>query len=393
MPRRSKAKTAASKSVTTPSRRVSSANASPVFFDLRGAGGSLGSSSSPSVNPPASSPTIDASHSRGPPRSLVAAEDEAATNRLIIDLMDSRLRENALAHLARRAWGFQELAVRLWFSFGTIAILLQEVLSVYPLLSPPSLTPIQSDRLCNVLTLLQCVASHQETRSLFAQAYLPFYLVVLLNQIGELRCFERIRILTLGIIAALVQVPDPRVISLLLEAELIRPCLCAMQRGSEFSRTVATLILKRILLDDNGLQHVCRRPDLFLSVWQALRSVVASLSQLPSTPLLRDVITCYLCLFKNERSLALRQSLPRSLIDGTFRYCCNDDHTRLLLQQLLDQTRICLIAQKDHHKIQHGISTISTSTVLQRLLTLISSRVQWQTLLGMSFSHQKGISF
>ncbi|XP_051134871.1 uncharacterized protein LOC127254047 isoform X1 [Andrographis paniculata] len=361
MPRRSKAKTAASKSVAAPSRSVSSGNASPFFFDLRGADGSLGSSPSPSVNPPASSPTIDASHSRGPPRSLVAAEDETTTNRLIIDLMDSRLRENALAHLARRARGFQDFAVRLWFSFGTIAILLQEVLSVYPFLSPPSLTPIQSDRLCNVLTLIQCVASHQETRSLFVQAYLPFYLVLLLNQIGELRCFERIRILTLGIIAALVQ--------------------------------VATLILKRILLDDNGLQHVCRRPDLLLSVWQALGTVVASLSQLPSTPLLRDVITCYLCLFKNERSLALRQSLPRSLIDGTFRYCCNDYRTRLLLQELLDQTRLSPIAQKDHYKIQHGISTISTSTVLQRLLTLIGSRVQCQTLLGMSFSHQKGISF
>ncbi|XP_051134880.1 uncharacterized protein LOC127254047 isoform X2 [Andrographis paniculata] len=205
MPRRSKAKTAASKSVAAPSRSVSSGNASPFFFDLRGADGSLGSSPSPSVNPPASSPTIDASHSRGPPRSLVAAEDETTTNRLIIDLMDSRLRENALAHLARRARGFQDFAVRLWFSFGTIAILLQEVLSVYPFLSPPSLTPIQSDRLCNVLTLIQCVASHQETRSLFVQAYLPFYLVLLLNQIGELRCFERIRILTLGIIAALVQ--------------------------------------------------------------------------------------------------------------------------------------------------------------------------------------------
>ncbi|XP_051125756.1 uncharacterized protein LOC127247783 [Andrographis paniculata] len=393
MPRRSKARTAAFKSVVGPSRRVSSRNASPGFFGLRGADGSLGSSSSPSVNPRISSPTIDASHSRGPPRSLVAAEDETTTNRLIIDLADSRLRENALAHLARRARGFQDLAIRLWFSFGTIAILLQEVLSVYPFLSQPSLTPIQSDRLCNVLTLLQCVASHQETRSLFAQACLPFYLVVLLNQIGELRCFERIRILTLGIIAALVQVPDPRVISLLLEAELIRPCLCAMQRGSEFSRTVATLIVKRLLLDDNGLQHVCQRPDLLLSVWQALGSVVASLSQLPSTPLLRDVIACYLCLFKNERSLGLRQSLPRSLIDGTLGYCCNDGHTRLLLQQLLDQTRLSPIAQKDPHKIQHGISTISTSIVLQRLLILIGSRIQCQTSLGMSFSHQKGISF
>jgi Cell differentiation family, Rcd1-like len=39
--------------------------------------------------------------------------------------------------------------------------------SIYPLLSPPSLTAHASNRVCNALALLQCVASHQETRSLF----------------------------------------------------------------------------------------------------------------------------------------------------------------------------------------------------------------------------------
>lgn len=45
--------------------------------------------------------------------------------------------------------------------------LLQEIVSVYPLLAPPNLTAHVSNRVCNALALLQCVASHSETRQLF----------------------------------------------------------------------------------------------------------------------------------------------------------------------------------------------------------------------------------
>lgn len=45
--------------------------------------------------------------------------------------------------------------------------LLQEIVSVYPLLSPPNLTAHASNRVCNALALLQCVASHPDTRQLF----------------------------------------------------------------------------------------------------------------------------------------------------------------------------------------------------------------------------------
>ncbi len=48
-----------------------------------------------------------------------------------------------------------------------MASLLQEIISVYPLLNPSQLTAAASNRVCNALALLQCVASHIETRGLF----------------------------------------------------------------------------------------------------------------------------------------------------------------------------------------------------------------------------------
>lgn len=50
---------------------------------------------------------------------------------------------------------------------GVMTSLLQEIISVYPLLNPSQLTAAASNRVCNALALLQCVASHQETRGLF----------------------------------------------------------------------------------------------------------------------------------------------------------------------------------------------------------------------------------
>ena len=48
-----------------------------------------------------------------------------------------------------------------------MAVLTNEILTVYPLLNPSQLTAAASNRVCNALALLQCVASHNETRQLF----------------------------------------------------------------------------------------------------------------------------------------------------------------------------------------------------------------------------------
>lgn len=67
-----------------------------------------------------------------------------------------------------------DLPLWLWYSFGSMASLLQEVISIYPAIMPPTLTAGQSNRVCNALALMQCVASHKETRSPFLQGIFKF---------------------------------------------------------------------------------------------------------------------------------------------------------------------------------------------------------------------------
>ena len=174
-------------------------------------------------------------------------------------LIDPETRENALLDLSKKRDMFADLAPILWHSYGVIPALLQEIVSIYPLLSPPSLTAHASNRVCNALALLQCVASHPDTRALFLNgappqrpgalvavaggnggrlalsrrencaaltrpclspaltrrgpparaAHIPLFLYPFLNTVSKTRPFEYLRLTSLGVIGALVKVRRP----------------------------------------------------------------------------------------------------------------------------------------------------------------------------------------
>lgn len=112
--------------------------------------------------------------------------------------------------------------------------------------------------------------------------------------------------------------------------------------GSELSRTVATFIVQKILLDDLGLSYMCATYERFYAVSTVLSNMVAQLVEQPSQRLLKHIIRCYLRLSDNPRSReALRQCLPEPFRDGTFdSYLLKDDRdvtTRRWLSQLVNR--------------------------------------------------------
>lgn len=247
-------------------------------------------------------------------------------------------RENALIELSRQREAVQDLAPYLWHSFGSIAALLQEVISVYPAINPPTLTAHQSNRVCNSLALLQCVASHPETRSLFLQAHIPIFLYPFLHTtLSKTRPFEYLRLTSLGVIGALVKTDEQDVITFLLSTEIIPLCLKIMEQGSELSKTVATFILQKILTDDTGLGYICQTYERFSHVAKVLGLMVLNLAKEPSSRLLKHVVRCYLRLSDNPRAKeALKACLPDQLKDNTFMDCLKDDaSTKKWLAQLI----------------------------------------------------------
>lgn len=218
---------------------------------------------------------------------------------------------------------------------------IQEIVSVYPLLSPspttaaagaassspssadhrpPQLTDDNSHRVCNTLSLLQVVASHPDTRTPFINgivswhennnipmimmvvvtlyshalpactAHIPLFLYPFLNTTAKTRAFEYLRLTSLGVIGALVKSDDVEVIRFLLSTEIIPLCLRIMESGGELSKTVATFVIQKILMFDLGLGYICQTPDRFFAVSNVLGSMVA---EDVSARLLKHIIRCF----------------------------------------------------------------------------------------------------
>ncbi|KAI9189924.1 RNA-binding protein, CCR4-NOT complex subunit Rcd1 [Blastocladiella emersonii ATCC 22665] len=267
--------------------------------------------------------------------------DESQIYALVVEMLDPKLREQALLELSKKREQYDDLAPILWHSFGVMAILIQEIIGVYPLLSPATLSSNASNRVCNALALLQCIASHPETRALFLNAHFPLFLYPFLNTTSKARPFEYLRLTSLGVIGALVKNDSTDVITFLLTTEIIPLCLRIMETGSELSKIVAIFIVQKILLDDIGLSYICQTYERFYAVGTVLGAMVAQLVETQSVRLLKHVVRCYLRLSDNPRAReALRQCLPEPLRDATFSSVLKDDLTsrRCLAQLLINLT-------------------------------------------------------
>lgn len=271
--------------------------------------------------------------------SASANQDMESIYKWVAALSNVETRENALLELCKKRESLLDIAPIVWHSYGTVAALLQEVCSIYPYINPPNLSAHQSNRVCNALALLQILASHPETRSEFLKANLPLYLYTFLSTNNRSRPFEYLRLTSLGVIGALVKTDEPEVIAFLLGSEIIPLCLGIMESGTELSKTVATFIMQKLLLDDVGLAYICQTYERFVHVATILDKMVIHLTKEPSLRLLKHVIRCYLRLSDDSRARdALRTCLPQQLSDGTFNYLLeNDMATKRWLAQLLRQ--------------------------------------------------------
>jgi len=122
---------------------------------------------------------------QAPSGAVPVGSDKDRIYQLVLELTNTETRESALLELSKKREAVPELAPILWHSFGTIACLLQEIIAIYPLLSPPKLKAHASNRVCNALALLQCVASHPDTRTLFLNGSLSPLLQLLLGRLAN----------------------------------------------------------------------------------------------------------------------------------------------------------------------------------------------------------------
>lgn len=244
----------------------------------------------------------------------------------ISEIPNKEARAVAIFQLCRNRDSIPALGPMLWFSFGTVAVLMQEITDAYPAVNPPTMGNVQSNRVCNAINLLNCIAQHSETRSPFLTARIPMFLYPFLHTTSQQKEFQYLRLSSLGVIGSLVKSDEPEVVTFLLSTEIIPLLLRIMEEGSILSKIVATFIMEKILLNETGLSYICHTYDRFSHVAMILGKMIISLAKDPCEKLLKHVIRCYVCLSDNPRAReALRQCLPDQLKDNTFVICFKED--------------------------------------------------------------------
>lgn len=177
-------------------------------------------------------------------------------------------------------------------SFGTMAILLQEIQLAFARISSGDLNVRGSKRLVNVLTLLQA--------------------------------------------------REEQAIKWALRSDIVDVCLYAIQIGSELSKLISMYILESILQNEFGMSALCE-PECSLldAVMEMCGNLVTLLAAEKgfSPRLLFHVIRCYILLTQNARALEMvKIRLPPQLQNETFLDLMEEFPTlaRLLHQLLLN---------------------------------------------------------
>lgn len=257
-------------------------------------------------------------------------------------LYQPETREKAILELSKKRDSYPLLGPTLWFSVGIMPIILQEIVSMYPLLDYPGPVSIKVtiNRVSSVLTLLQSVAQHEYCRKAFLESQICLFLYPFLRVPANDRT-EVLRLTALGVIGALVKTDDASVISYLLNTEIFPLCLRIMEQAVEISKIISTFIVQKLLMSTEGLQYACQTPVRFTAIAEVLHHMVsqkdAEGKHECSTRLLRHIIRCYIRLCDNERAReALPQILPEELRNNTFlEYLEKDPSMKKMLLQLL----------------------------------------------------------
>ncbi|XP_015075566.1 CCR4-NOT transcription complex subunit 9-like [Solanum pennellii] len=220
-----------------------------------------------------------------------------------------------------------DLGFQLWNSPVTVTILLQEVIAVYPNFLNSTLTMKESARISNALIVFQCMAYHPEARMWLLKANIPYYLYPFF-QIST-NVMKPLQFSILSLIAALAELVQfdeqygQDTLLSLLDTQVFPLCLHCIRYGDQPIRKVATLILMKILMQENGIKYCCALPSRCLSVIQVLHQLVDTFaSEIPCSQQLKYVVQCYLSLSRvawaggvYER---VREMVPLQLIENTF---------------------------------------------------------------------------
>lgn len=232
------------------------------------------------------------------------------------EIKNEKTRFKAIENLYKYREKNKNIAIYLWYSRGTMAALLQEIISTYQYLSPSKLTNENSDKAKYIISLFQNIALNPKTRKEFLESQLLVFLYPFLKCSNKTKSYEIIRVSALGVIAALVKFDDSDTINFLIKTGIIPVILRIMEKGTELIRAVTSFIVQRIIVDINGLKYICEIRQRLYAIIYVLETI---LQNNISLRIVKNILKIYLRLIENkEAKKVVKLELPQKIRDINF---------------------------------------------------------------------------
>lgn len=233
------------------------------------------------------------------------------------EIKNEETRLEAIKNLYKFGENNKNIAIYLWYTTGTMAALLQEILNSYQYLSSSKFKNEDLEKTKYILSLLKTIALNKETRKEFLESQILAFLYPFLRCKIKKQSVEVIKVSALGVIAALVTKEESsEVIDFLIKTEIIPDILRIMEKGNELIRAVTCFIVQRIIDDSSGLNYICQKRERLCAVIYVLNTIIQNKT---STRVIKYILKIYNGLIGNKDAKNLiKQNLPKKLKDQNF---------------------------------------------------------------------------
>ena len=240
----------------------------------------------------------------------------------INELKDEEKRTKAICKLSEYSEKNHNLPIYLWYSQGTMAILLQEIISSYKIISSDKLTQEKAAKICNILLLLTSIASHNEIRYKFIESKMPIFLYPFLKSASTVKHNEYIKLLTLTVFSTLIKTQDPEIISFLINTQFIPILLNIIDKGPSLSKYSACIMIHLIVKADEGLKYICEEKMRYSAIILFMRHMLKNKN---NQKIIFYTLKIFLRLAENnEARIILKNELLKEIKEKNFTKHLND---------------------------------------------------------------------
>ena len=257
----------------------------------------------------------------------------------INELKDEEKRSKALSKLSEYYDKSKNLPIYLWYSQGTMAILLQEIISTYKHFSSTKLSSEKYSKIRNILLLLTSITSHEEIRHKFIESKMPIFLYPFLNSTSTAKQNEYIKLLTLTVITNLIIPQEPETISFFINTQIIPILLKIIDRGPLISKVPACLMIHLIVKADEGLKYICEDKMRYSAIILFMRHM---LKNKHNPKIIEQTLKTFLRLAQNnDARIILKNTLLKEIKDKNFTKHLNES------SKILNNCLLKILNEKD----------------------------------------------